>query len=185
MLLVAAAREELGDLDGEVVGVGPLVAAASAAALIERLQPQSVVLLGTGGAYAAGPAVGTAVVSARLGLSSGVAALGLGYVPRPPGPIDGDPALLAALPHVPRAHVRTVAAVTTDLALAERLSDGWSVEHLEAYAVAWACRCARVPFLAVLGIANDVGPEAHVQWLTHRDAARQAARDAIVPLLEG
>jgi purine-nucleoside phosphorylase len=185
MLLVAAAREELGDLDGEVVGVGPLVAAASAAALVERLQPECVLLLGTGGAYASGPAVGTAVVSARLGLSSGVAALGLGYVPRPPSPIDGDPALLAALPHVPRAHVRTVGAVTTDLALAERLSDGWSVEHLEAYAVAWACRCAGVPFLAVLGIANDVGPDAHVQWLTHRDAARQAARDAIVPLLEG
>jgi hypothetical protein len=34
----------------------------------------------------------------------------------------------------------------------------------------------------VLGISNEVGPEAHVQWLTHRDAAQDAARLAVAPL---
>ncbi len=183
MLLVAAAREELGELDGEVVGVGPILAAARTAALIARRQPDAVLLLGTGGAYHGGPAIGTAVVAASVGLSYGVAAMGLGYVPRQPPPIRGDEALLRRLPGLPQHHVLTTGAITTDLTLAERIADGYSVEHLEAFGVAIACQQAGVPFLAVLGIANDVGPDAHTQWLTWRDAAQQMARDAIRPLL--
>jgi hypothetical protein len=40
-----------------------------------------------------------------------------------------------------------------------------------------------VPFVAALGISNEVGRDAHVQWLTHREAALQAAQRAIEPLL--
>ena len=184
MLVLAAAREELGDVPGEVVGVGPVVAAATAAQLLARHRPDAVVLIGTAGAYPGGPPIGQAIVSRRLGLSWGVAAMGLGYVPRAPGPLDGDAELLRGLEAVPAHNVLTVGAVTTDDTLARRLSDGWEVEHLEAYAVAHACHVAGIPFVACLGIANDVGPEAHVQWLSHRDAAQQAARDAIAPLLD-
>ena len=183
MLVVAAAREELGDLEGEVVGVGPVVAAATAATLLERRRPEVCVMIGTGGAYPGGPPLGSAVVASRLGLSWGVAVLGLGYVPRPPSPIESDRRLLSVLPDLPRAHVLTTGAVTTDVTLAGRLADGWVVEHLEAYAVAWACQRQGIPFVAVLGIANEVGPNAHVQWLTHRDAAQRAAREAVQPLL--
>jgi nucleoside phosphorylase len=111
-----------------------------------------------------------------------VATLGLGYVPRPPAPVDCDAEMLDRLT-VPRMPILTVGAVTTDLALATRLADGWSVEHLEAFGVALACREAGVPFVCVLGISNDVGRDAHVQWLTNRDAAQEAARVAVAPLL--
>lgn len=184
MLVVAAASEELGDLPGHVVGVGPVVAAASAAALIERIRPDGVVLIGTAGAYPGGPSIGSAVAASRLGLTWGVAVLGLGYVPRPPPPIEADAVLLARLPDLPRHQVLTVGAITTDVAMAERLADGWTVEHLEAFGVAQACAQAAIPFVAVLGIANDVGPDAHVQWLTNRDAAQQAARDAVRALVD-
>ena len=139
-------------------------------------------LVGTGGAYSGGPPVGSVIAASRLGWSYGVAAMGLGYVPRPPPPIDGDLEMLDQL-DLPRHPVLTVGAVTTDLGLAGRLADGWSVEHMEAYAVALACRDAMVPFVAVLGISNEVGRDAHVQWLTHREAALQAAQHAIAPLL--
>lgn len=182
MLVLAAAREELGPLAGEVVGVGPVVAAATAARILAERRPAAVAMVGTAGAYPGGPPIGQAIASSRLGLSWGVAAMGLGYVPRAPAPIDGDPALLERL-EVPRHSVLTVGAVTTDGTLATRLSDGWTVEHLEAYAVAHACQAAGIPFVACLGIANDVGPDAHVQWLTHRDAAQNAARAAIASLL--
>lgn len=181
MLLLAAAREELGDLEGAVVGVGPVVAASRAARIVAERKPDRVVLIGTAGTYAGGPPVGSAIASARLGLSYGVAALGFGYVPRAPQPVDGDPEMLERL-GLPRHNVLTVGAVTTDTTLAERLSDGWTVEHLEAFSVALACRDAKVPFVAVLGIANTVGADAHVQWLTNRDAAQQAARNAIAVL---
>lgn len=182
LLVVAAAREELGDLPGEVVGVGPIVAAVRATMLLEQRKPSRVVLIGTAGSYAGGPAIGSVVAASRVGWSYGVAALGLGYVPRPPAPLDGDPEMLEEL-GLPRHPVLTVGAVTTDLGLAQRLADGWAVEHLEAFGVALACREAQVPFVAVLGISNEVGRDAHVQWLTHRDDAQDAARDAIGPLM--
>ena len=46
MLLLAADQEELGDLAGEVVGVGPVVAAALGARLITTYRPSRVVLIG-------------------------------------------------------------------------------------------------------------------------------------------
>jgi futalosine hydrolase len=183
MLLLAAAREELGDLPGEVLGVGPIVAAARAAALLARLQPDFVVMVGTGGSYLGGPPIGAAIAASRVGLSYGVAAMGLGYVPRPPAPVACDEGLLRRL-DIPQHSVLTTGAITTDLTLARRIADGYTVEHLEAFGVAIACQQARVPFVAVMGISNEVGPEAHTQWLTHRDAAQQAAREAIKPLLE-
>ncbi|TNE87141.1 MAG: hypothetical protein EP330_19425 [Deltaproteobacteria bacterium] len=178
MLFLAAVREELGELEGEVVGIGPILAAARAAEILARRKPDSVVLIGTGGAYAGGPAIGEAIVASRVGMSYGVAAMGLGYVPRPPAPVECAPELIERI-DLPAHHVLTVSAITTDPTLADRIRDGWTVEHMEAFGVALACRNAGVPFTAVLGITNDVGPEAHTQWLTHRDAAQDAARKAV------
>jgi len=182
MLLLAAVDEELGGLTGEIIGVGPVVAAARAAVAIERWTPSAVLLIGSAGAYPGGPAVGRAVAAARVGLGAGAAALGLAYVPRSPPPIHADPDLLARL-DLPRCDVLTVGAITTDLGLVAALGAGWQVEHMEAYGVAVACQDRGVPFLAVLGIANHVGPDAHTQWLLHRERAHEAVLEAVRPLL--
>lgn len=184
VLLVAAASEELGELPGSVVGVGPVVAAASAARILAAERPDAVVMVGTAGAYPGGPAIGQAIVAERVGMSWGVAAMGLGYVPRAPAPIRCGAALVDQI-DLPRHDVLTVGAITTDRTLARRIADGYTVEHMEAYGVALACEQLAIPFVVVLGITNEVGPEAHVQWLTHRDAAQQAARDAVAHLLKG
>lgn len=182
MLVVAAVAEELGELPGKTVGIGPVVAAASMARILAQTTPQAVLLIGTAGRYAGGPAIGQPCVARRVGLADGAAAMGLGYVPRPPSPLLGDARLLARCT-LPQADVLTTGAVSTDPLLAGRLSDGWQVEHLEVFGVAWACAAANVPFLAILGIANDVGPQAHAQWLTNRVAAQDAARAAAMTLL--
>ena len=87
-----------------------------------------------------------------------------------------------------RVHVRPFPTHAGQLALPADTVEVWqasleappvSVEHLEAYGVAFACRESGVPFVVVLGISNVVGPDAHIQWLTHRDAAQDAARVAI------
>jgi nucleoside phosphorylase len=185
LVVVSAVRDELGSLDGEILGVGPIVSAIRMAQLLERRRPSAVVLLGTGGAYpGSGRPIGSVVASSRLGWSSGVDALGLGYTPGAPAPIEADEGLLRAL-GLPGCPVLTTAAVTTDPALAQRLGAAWEVEHLESYGVAFACREAGVPFAAVLGITNDVGPDAHAQWLRHREAVQDAARAAVAALLGG
>lgn len=182
MLLMAAVAEELGDLDGVTVGIGPVASAAGAAAALARLSPSAVVLIGTCGAYQGGPAVGSAIVAERVGLAFGVAAMGLGYVPRAPSPIACDSALVAQV-DAQRVSLLTCGAVTTDPVLADRLADGWHCEHLEAFGVAYACQAKGIPFVAVLGVANAVGPDAHAEWLSHREAAQRAARAAVLPLL--
>ncbi len=184
VLLVSAVREELGAHPGEPLGVGPVVSAARMATVLRERQPAAVVMVGTAGAYQGGPAVGTAVVAERVGLSEGVAAMGLGYVPRAPQPISCDSKLLARLDG-PRVSVLTVSAITTDSVLAGRLSDGWQVEQMEAYGAAVACAQAGVPFAAVYGISNVVGPDAHTQWLAYRHEAQLRALAVVAPLLNG
>ena len=184
MLLMAAVAEELGDLDGVPVGIGPVASAASAAAALAARRPSAVLLLGTCGAYPGGPPIGSVVVAERVGLAFGVAAMGLGYVPRAPAPIACSPDLTSAV-QGPRVAVLSCGAVTTDEVLVGRLSDGWQCEHLESFGVALACREAGVPFAAVLGISNLVGPNAHTEWLSHRESAQRAAREAVLPLVQG
>ena len=183
ILLVSAVREELGDLDGVPLGVGPVVAAARMAAALVQRRPDAVVMMGTAGAYSrSGLEIGQAIAARRCGLSHGVAAMGLGYVPRPPAAVECDRALLERT-DLPRASVLTVGAVTTDTVLAGRLSDGWQVEHMETFGAACACAQQSVPFLAILGISNVVGPDAHAEWLVHRNGAQDAARAAVEALL--
>ena len=170
VMFVAAVSEELGDLPGESVGVGALVAGVKMAAFIAARRPSGVIMVGTGGSYHGSPSIGAACVARRVGFVSSAARMGLGYTPRPPDEILCSSGLVSGC-GLPIMDVLTVTAITTDPLLAQRLSDGWDVEHLEAFGVALACQQAQVPFALILGITNEVGPNAHSQWLAHRDQA--------------
>lgn len=170
-LIVAAVAEELGTLPGLALGVGPVRAAAGMARALAERSPAGVVLVGSAGAYPRGPAVGSVVAGRRLGWADGASAAGLAYAPLMPPVVEG-----AVVPGVPPADVLTLPSITTDPGLVRALALGWQVEHLEAYAVAWACREAGIPCAVLLGISNEVGPDAHAQWRTHRGEAEAAAR---------
>jgi nucleoside phosphorylase len=180
-LLVASVADELGHLPGEVLGIGAIAAAARMAAILATQKPERVLLIGTASAYPGGPELGKVVTARRIGTSASVAVMGLGYVPRPPSPIVCDPFILHDL-GLDSVDVLTASAVTTDSVLAGRLSDGWQIEQMEAFGVALACALADIPFAGIFGIASQAGPEAHVQWLSHRSEAQEAARLAIAPL---
>ncbi|MFN7142531.1 MAG: phosphorylase, partial [Myxococcota bacterium] len=182
--LVAAVPEELCDRDGVALGVGVVPAGIAAARMLATERPEAVVFVGTAGAYGPAPEIGTVVVSRRIGLVSGTATLGHGYVPRAPAAVEADPALRAALA-LPEADVATLVAITTDPALATRLGEQWQVEQMEAFGVAAACAAAGVPFAAVLGITNRVGPTAHAEWKANRDACQRAAVGAVARLVSG
>ncbi len=183
ILLVAAVQDEIGDLPGEPLGVGYVVAAARMAALLATQKPSAVVMLGTAGGYPGGPVIGDVIAARRTGLSLGVAVMGLGYVPRPPVPIASDRRLVDRL-EVPAVDVLSVGAITTDSVLASRLSDGWQAEQLEAYGTALACEQASIPFVGIFGISHRAGPEAHSQWLAHRGEAREKVRAVVTALLD-
>lgn len=183
MKVLAAVAEELGALSGVPVGIGPMLSSAGAMRALLEEPPESVVLIGTCGAYPGRGKIGEVIIAEQVGFSSGTAVLGLGYVPRPPSPL---PCTYDRLPQIDArpARVLTCPAVSTDPHLVDRIGDGWDVEHLESYGVVWACKQLGIRCSVVLGIANIVGPDAHVEWLTNREMAQEAARKAIMPWLE-
>lgn len=186
MICVAAVAAELGALPGVALGVGPLRAAATMARILTDHRPDAVVLVGSCGAYDPGHPIGVARVGRRLGWADGAAVAGLAYVPVPPLPLLCDAALRARA-GLPESDVLTLASICSDAALAARLPqmDGpWALEHMEAYGAALACAEAGVPFVAVLGVANHVGPGAHAQWKAHRSQAEAAAQTAALVLLQ-
>lgn len=172
-MIVAAVREELGGLVGQALGVGLLAAAVTMAEILARSRPSSVVLVGTAGAYVDGPAVGAVITARRVGLASGTATLGLGYLPVAPPVIEVVPARGLTV-----ADVLCCLAITTDPELALRHATKWPVEHMEAYGVALACMRAGVPLTIVLGITNEVGPDAHAQWQRNRGRMQGLAAEA-------
>jgi nucleoside phosphorylase len=166
------------------VGIGAVDAAAgAAAALARRPLPAAIVFVGTAGTYGRVPAVEAVAIANRLHLVSGSVATGQAYFPDPmhrrasaDGRLRRD-LLAAAGGGAVSADVATPIGITIARRVAARLAltSGSTVENLEAFAVARAAAQAHVPFAAILGIANRVGPGAHVEWLKHGPAATAKA----------
>jgi nucleoside phosphorylase len=195
----ALARRPAGARGGgvvcEPVGIGMVDAAAGAARAIARVAPRAILFVGTAGSYGRAPEIGAVVIARHLVLASTAAIRGDGYLPTPlAARAQAHPELGASLLRASSggatgtaADVATTLAITRTAATARRLAHvtGASVENLEAFAVARAAVVAGVPFAAVLGIANRVGPEAHDEWRINQHRAAAAACAVVAAFLDG
>jgi nucleoside phosphorylase len=196
ILVVAAWRPELKGLpralrvgadlriEQAVVGVGPVEAALGTARLLANRRPGCLILVGTAGVYGPttrGLSIGQVTVARRMTLVSLGTARAMSYWPEPmPIAAESTPRLRARLTRSSRATLVDVAcppAITRTETAARALAraTGASVENLEAFAVARAAASQRVPFAAILAIANRVGPRAHEEWAAHAAGAAAAA----------
>lgn len=180
----ATRRERLG-LTVAPIGIGPVEAALGASELFFGGTFDLAVLLGTCGALpGSGLSIGDVVAVERSVLTSSDAAAGFSYVPGPmQGAVFSDRPLLDELaPGLRRVGCATVVAITRDRghAEAEAQATGCQIEHLEAHAFLRAAERANVPAVAILGVANHVGPDAHREWLAHGDRAAAAAVEALL-----
>jgi nucleoside phosphorylase len=199
ILIVAAWAPELASLGRispgpnhtlvrSTVGVGLIEAAASTARLIATLNPSAIVLVGTAGIYPGAriaPNIGSAVIAESFHLASASVATAAAYLPAPlPATATAAPRLTQAIAratHLPTAVVACPLGISRTRAIARRLQTATTadVENLEAFAVARAAAAARVPFAAILGISNVVGPDSHAEWRAHADEAARAACAAL------
>ncbi len=171
----------------EPIGVGLVEAAAGAARAIARHRPAVVLFVGTAGVYRSARrryAIGSAVVADRLRLASLAVARGDAYLPQPlPAEARTTPALRDELAgaDLALADVACPLGITGSRGAATRLAatSGAALENLEAFAAARACATAALPFAAVLGVTNEVGPDAHAQWKANAAAACDAAAAAV------
>ena len=169
----------------EPIGIGAVDAAVGAAGAIARARPARVIFVGTAGIYGSTKevpaAIGTAVVAGEIVCVSTSALKGEAYLP---GPmvlrVSTSRSLRAALTDGRAGRPGMVAcplAITRSAALGRRIAKatGAALENLEAFAVARAAAAAGIPFAAVLGVANRVGPLGHEEWQRHHRAASRAA----------
>lgn len=192
-LLAAASVKAARAVALEAVGVGTVDAAVGAARAIARERPARVIFVGTAGVYpGAGRTlpIGAAAVASDVRLVSTAALRGDAYHPAPlVAAAEPDERLTARLVRAagaptPLASVACPLAITRTAALAKRLeATGAALENLEAFAVARAAAAARVPFAAVLGVSNVVGPRAHAEWRANHLAASRAACHLVGALL--
>jgi futalosine hydrolase len=156
------------DADVVVSGVGPAAAAAAAARALRG--HDAVFSLGVGGAFGAvtGTLLGTAAVAADLGAEDGRGVVVLDLIN---ARLPADPALLArareALPDATMGELLTVWTVTGTAATAERLKATYPDavgEAMEGFGVACAAQAARVPFLEVRTVSNEIGPRDRQAW---------------------
>ena len=177
-----------------VVGVGPVEAALGTARALRARRPSALILIGTAGVYRTvvrRPPVGQVVVARRIRFVSIGTARDLAYFPGPmPLAVQVDAVLRSQLARAAGAPVADVAcppAITRSAAAAAALAadSRATVENLEAFAVGRAAAEAGVPFAAVLGVANEVGPRAHAQWTAHGAEAAAGACAAVRAWLGG
>ena len=174
------------DVVAKAVGIGLAMASAGAALRLQAFRPRAVVLVGTCGAYDGALALGEVAVARRVVLAEPAVARGEGAFPDPmSSELLADGALGAGLAGRAQAKlvdIATTLAVTTSDPLASLLASSTrcQAEHLEAYGVAAACAQEGIPFVAALGVANDVGSKGREQWRTHHRTASEAAIQAVL-----
>lgn len=59
--------------------------------------------------------------------------------------------------------------------LRNRFPDG-IVENLECFAVAWNAALRAIPFEAILGVTNIIGPNGHAEWRAHHERVSAAVQ---------
>jgi nucleoside phosphorylase len=176
------------DVQADPVGIGAIDAAVGAARAIAAARASRVIFVGTAGIYPHGTltaaAIGAAAIAGELNSVSTAALRGDGYLPElVVVRARSSETLVAALAAGGRGRVRhplgvaCPMAITRSAKLARQIAGatGATLENLEAFAVCRAADAAGIPFAAVLGVANRVGPAGHREWLEHHRAASRAA----------
>jgi nucleoside phosphorylase len=174
------------------VGVGLVDAAIGTTRLAEKLRPSGIILVGTAGRYPGkvpGLEIGHVLVADQIVLLATLSRSDRAYLPEVMSRQESaTPSLAAAIRKaagVPRVSVACPLAITASLVGAKhaRRQTGCMVENLEAFAAARAAASLQIPFAAVLGIANRVGPDSHREWKRHGPAAAAAACEAVLAFL--
>lgn len=170
----------------ETCGFGPIAAAASTAALLAKLRPVRVLLLGIAGSYdSEAHAVGAAASCSAVAID-GLETAGFEQAPGIGRRIDLDPDPYFRPGGPPAALLLTVCAPSGSAqdaaARRERFPDA-SLEDMEGFGVALACALARIPLAIVRGVSNVAGDPDREHWRIR--AALAAARAEATRILEG
>ncbi|MGE4158158.1 MAG: hypothetical protein AB7F75_03590 [Planctomycetota bacterium] len=159
------------------LGIGSVEAALTASSILARGSWEALWFVGTAGILPGARFEVGQAVEAGLVMAS--------HAPgeRLPGPL-AESAKAGLAPAEGGVHVWSSQGVSETRELAEFASSHAAhVENMELWGVARAALRVGVPWGAVLGLSNDVGPQAQAQWLENRHRAAAAACQRMAALL--
>jgi nucleoside phosphorylase len=178
-------REWRGRVESAAVGVGLIESAIGTTALLARFKPDMLVLIGTAGVF---DCANVEILEAAAVSTTVIGSPEKDDVAQLPAPMPRESMtsrrLTSAMSKtlgLKTTRVVCPLAITRTVQRAEALMKvtGASLENLEVFAVAQAAKRAKVPFVAVLGVANTVGPKGAHQWRKYGEAAAATACDAV------
>lgn len=165
----------------QLVGFGPIAAAARCALLLAELRPRRVLLIGIAGSFDAQLLpLGSAHLFGEVWMDGVGASAGSGRdpllpsqlgFPQWPGQADQPPVFEQLSLSVPPGHAaRRLLCVASASGNAQEASDrsrrfpGVQAEEMEGFGVALACRMQGLPLAIVRGISNRVGDRQSANW---------------------
>lgn len=173
------------------VGIGLVKAAIGTTNAINLFRPQGVLLIGTAGLYSPHKerfSLGSAALVRRVSLVFDLSNDQQAFLPKRmqktctlPHRFSSTFLHAAKIPHL---DVACPVGITRHAKAAKNVAKAFcaDLENLETYAALQAARVASLPFVAILGLANEVGPQGHRQWLKH---GKQAAENACMAAWAG
>ena len=190
--LQPALDDAVRDADGifAVCGFGPIASGIITTQLLAKHAPGKVVVVGIAGALNSSAAVGTADMYSKIGCYGIGAGSGSGFqtagdlgwsqwIDPESGVAFGDTIQLSQ--EQSDTSLLTVCATSASAAdVADRLQKfpDAVAEDMEAFAVAMACRMARIPLVVIRGISNVAGDRNKANWKI--DAALKAAAKLVM-----
>ncbi len=177
----------------ELVGFGPVAAAARTAALIAQRSPDRLILLGIAGGLEGGPSVGEAAEFGAValdGVGAGAehggplllpSALGFPQWQDPQGEVLEHLSLPAGGPQL--LSVCAASGSPAEASLRRERFEGAAAEDMETFGAALAARMAGVPLHAVRGISNVAGDREKGGWRI--EPALEAAASCVRAMIAG
>lgn len=159
------------------VGTPRAVAALSKALMLGQMQGstvEAVLFVATAGTYSSTFALGRAYLVSKAHWTDGDLLLGRSYLPRLQ---KGYESLNSCLQPFSDEKISAISTpgISLDEELSRKLCEVGTLENLELYGVAMAAQDFGIPWGAVLGVSNMVGPGAHSEWKeNHIEASRSA-----------
>ncbi len=192
LLICAAFPPEIRDIEGRVtgdvvtatLGVGLVSASSRISQLLERHGISRILFTGTCGILGPSPvSIGDVVRAKTIYSGDGETFNGANHIPDAMPTTVAPTQFLTPQKFIQECDVLSPLSITLSKdgmdALRSRFPDGIA-ENLECFAVAWNAHQRRIPFEAILGVSNRIGPEGHTEWLEHHERVSQLTQEWLV-----
>lgn len=167
-----------------LTGIGSLRATQRVTLALAQKKFDFVLFCGTAGAYNSKTELSKVFACQKVMWSDGAVLLGKSYIPPHQNLTETLECTEDFAFKILHASALCLPSITTDENLATECARHADLEHLELFGVALTCQEFKIPWSGILGVANIVHKNAHIQWKQNHVKASEMAQQEFLNLLE-